>query len=269
MGRQRSHSLVAPWQRCPTVSYCPAPQRPLPTAGEDGAHPWRSPSSRVPRPWSVLRRNSVAGIVPCITPGRRAPGHQARGPAGVECPLYPTLRARLPGRASRPPTWWRRAVRRRGRFCARGSHSRPGLLAAAATAVTTGRSREQRFPPQRSAASDRPYTERELSPTPLPASVAPSPPPPSVAGSPAGAQQRPRQGPRRVRLGGSRRGGCPNGGVPRESQSALPCGPDRSGQEALEWPGNGSGRAGNPGLGMEIPNQGLSFFICKKGGRVG
>lgn len=31
----------------------------------------------------------------------------------------------------------------------------------------------------------------------------------------------------------------------------------------------GVGGPGNPGLWMEIPKQGLSFLICKKGGRVG
>lgn len=155
------------------------------------------------------------------------------------------LRARRPGRAARPPTWWRRAVRRRGRLCARGSRSRPGLLAAAAAAVTTGRSREQRFPPQRSAASDRPYTARELSPAPLPASVAPSPPPPSVASYPASAQRLPQPGPRAVRLGGAARvGGCPDGGVPRESQPALSCGPE----DLQKWRGKGVGGPGNPGL---------------------
>lgn len=35
---------------CPDVSHYPVRQRPLPTEGEDGAHPRPPPSIRVPRP---------------------------------------------------------------------------------------------------------------------------------------------------------------------------------------------------------------------------
>lgn len=177
------------------------------------------------------------------------------------------LRARRPGRAARPPTWRHRAVRRRGRLWARGSRSRPGLLVAAAAAVTTGRSREQRFPPQRSAASDRPYTARELSPTPLPAAVAPSPPPPSVAGSPASAQRRPRSGSRAGRLGGAAaRGGCPDGGVPRESQPALACG---LGPRRARGAGKGAGELGNPGLWKSQTRASVSSSVKREEERVG
>lgn len=253
-------------------SHRPARQRPLPTAREDGAHPRGAfPSLRAPRPSGASAPSPARGALPGTPPGRRASGPpRARGQDGS--PAVPSPRA-PPG--TRCPATHLAAPSRPAAGPALGPRlSLPaGLLVAAAAAVTTGRSREQRFPPQRSAASDRPYTARELSPTPLPASVAPSPPPPppSVAGSPASAQRRPRSGSRAARLGGAARGGCPDGGVPWESRPALACGrlgpwrARRAGERG--WGGEGGG-LGNPGL-WKSRTRGLSFLIRKKGGREG
>lgn len=202
----------------------------------------------------------------CLVPSRRAPGwlvpgcrlgQQSRGP-----PSTP------PGPRRWPPTWWGRALRRRARLCARGSCSGSGLpgeaaavAVAAAAAVTTGRSREQRFPPQRSAASDRPYTARERSPAPLPAPVAPSLPPPSVAGS------------GRVRSGGGRRGGRRGGAEPRVGAAPTAGSPGNPSQPSpaarRERPGPGGQEAldslGGKSRALKIPNQSFSFLIRRRG----
>lgn len=220
-----------------------------------------SASSLHPRPASLVHAAPKLPLGPGDRPQRpsvcRAPGPAGRGPGrrqqqqqgapsgraspGARCRGHP------PGRAGRSGDW-------------AGARSRPGLLAAAAAAaVTTGRSREQRFPPQRSAASDRPYTARELSPTPLPASVALSPPPPSVAGSPARARLRGGAAPSA--------GGCSDGGVPRESQPALAGDPAELPQTVLGKRGGsgwrmGVGGLGNPGLWKS--QRGASVFSSVK-----
>lgn len=144
-----------------------------------------------------------------------------------------------------------------------------------AAAVTTGRSREQRFPPQRSAASDRPYTARELSPTPLPASVALSLPPPLVATSPASAQRRrPRPGPRQRGGAGAEHRGCPDGRVTRESQPALAGGPAELPRTVLSKRRRSGWRMrvvglGNPGLRKSQSRASVFSSVKREEGRVG
>lgn len=244
-------STAAPPSRAPTVSHCPARQRPLLPAAPSFLP---RPASRAPRQSSL----SVRDTRPRAPAGRRAPGPGARGPGvGVEGPIS-ALAARdaLPGH---PPGGAEPSGG--GAGCPpRGSRSRPALPAAAAAAVTTGRSREQRFPPRRSAASDRPYTARELSPTPLPASVAPSLPPPSVAGSRASAQRRPRPGPWRRGWATPRLGAAPTAGSPGSPRQPSPAGPRPAGSR--RWSGRGWGWESweTPGSGNPKPRPQFSHL---------
>lgn len=241
------HSLsraAPPAPRCaptsPTVQSdsapCPPRARTAPTLGL--LPPFARPASLV---HAAPKLPLGPGDRPRLPSGCRAPGPAGRGPGRQQ--QQQQQRGAPSGRAS-PGTRGRgHPPGRAGRSGdGAGARSRPGLLAAAAAAaVTTGRSREQRFPPQRSAASDRPYTARELSPTPLPASVALSPPPPSVAGSPASARRRGGAAPSA--------GGCPDGGVPRESQRAVAGDPVELPQTVLDKRGGSGCRMGVGGLG--------------------
>jgi hypothetical protein len=130
----RLRSSVSPSRFSPTAPplHCAPGQRP----------PLAIPFISVPRPSSLFHAAPNSLSKPGPNPVRRSAvglqGAECRAGPGVPCP---TPRA-PPATRRRPPTWWGPSVPRRGRLCARGCSSRPGLLAvAAAAAVTTGRSK--------------------------------------------------------------------------------------------------------------------------------
>lgn len=262
MGRRTLPLLVCAPKLCPTVSHCPARQRPLPTAGEDGAHPRPPPSrpprpsSLVPRPRCTLRRDSlsVPGRFPAPRPavGLRVPGRGAG--AGSRAPSRTRRRDALPG----PPPGGAEPSGGGAGSLPRGCRSGPGFwrwrrrLLLQEGAESSDFLLKGQLPPidhtQRASFRQHPSQPLSLPPRLRPRSLAPR----RVRGG------RPRGG----RAGRRRAWGCPDGGVPRESQR------DCGGPETQEWPEDGGGRAGKSQA-LEIPNQGLSFLICKKGGGKG
>lgn len=225
------------------------------------------PAPRVPRP----RRSSlsVQDTRPRSLAGRRAPGPEARGPGvpgwesnapSPRAPLGTRCRAThlvAPSRqaagpvvrpASLAPGPGSRRRRRRRLLLQEGAESSDFLL-------------EGQLPPidhtQRASSRQHPSQPLSLPPCLRPRSLAP----PRVRSGSQGRAPGGEAG-RRCAWGLPRRRGPP--GVPG---SPRPRAPDwRAAGAGVA--GDGGGRAGKPQA-LEIPNQGLSFLTCKKGGGKG
>lgn len=259
-------SSVAPEQlrpptpaRPPSLCPCPARQRPLPTAREDGAHPRRLPPIRAPRSERCLNSLPGAGTFPCTPPGRGAPGPRARGQDGSQVsPLRArgardTLRGHPPGgtepsgggAGSGPaalapgPGSWR--LRRR-LLLQEGAESSDFLL-------------KGQLPPidhtQRASSRQHPSPPRSLPPRPRPRSLAP----PRVRSGGRG------PGPARGGWAAPRVGAAPTAGSP-----GSPSRPSRGEPGARE---RGREGLGNPGLWKARTRASVSSSVKREEEKVG